>query len=318
LPPRADAPQPASENVADWRISWAPLIARITAAYLAAGGLALLAWQVTGNPDWAVEFFQVPAAILMVCLALTEFWLSSLAIGQFSSDDLLRPGWTLIACSAGCQLVGMVCSQVLGVPSRINPLVLAGSPESLIPLLRNFGLLAGGTFRFAFLAAGLAFALKAYKQSSLGGRLGWAGRAVLAGFGIFVLRNVTDVARAIHGGKTPGIWEVLGWPVDPLLWLLLLQALLLWGATRQMGRGRIGLCWKAFSAGVFLTALGDIGAWAYQYGYLPWPWNALTWYVWLPAAAACARAPAFQLEVIRNAPAAAGPFVCEVLKASEP
>ena len=299
-------------------MTWASLVARVTAAYLTVGILAFAAWGVTGNPAWAVEFFRVPAALLMVWLALTEFGLSSQVVGHFSDDDLLRPGWTLIACSAGCQMVGTVCSQVLGVQSKINPLVLtAGAGNSLIPLMRNIGLTVGGTFRFGLLAAGLHFALKAYQQANLIGRLKWIDAAVLAGFAVFLLRNLADVVAAMRAGKTPDAWEVLGWPVDPLLWVLLLQALQLARAARQMENGRIALCWKAFSAGVFLTALGDIGMWATNYGYLNWPWSAAIWYLWLPAAAAFARAPAFQLAVMRDARAVAGPLVCEVLKASQ-
>ena len=296
---------------------FASLIARITAAYLAIGVLAFVVWQITGNPAWTIEFFRVPAAVLMVCLALTEFWLASTVIHHFSTDDLLRPGWTLIACSAGCQLAGMVCSQILGVSSRINPLSVLPGHGLLIALTRSIGLLIGGTFRFALLAAGLHFALKAYRQAGFMGRMRWMDWVVCTVFAGFLLRNVADVVVAIRAGKTPDIWEVLGWPVDPLLWVLLLQALLLFRSASQMGNGRIALCWKAFSAAIFLTALGDVGLWAVNYGYLPWPWSAVTWYLWLPAAAAFARAPAFQLEVIRDARAVAGSFVCEVLKPSD-
>jgi hypothetical protein len=44
---------------------------------------------------------------------------------------------------------------------------------------------------------------------------------------------------------------------------------------------------------VFLTAIGDAGGWAEAYGYLPYPWSAAVWFVWLPAAACFALAPAF-------------------------
>ncbi len=297
---------------------WAPLIARITAAYLAVGVLALGAWGITGNPVWAVEFFQVPAAALMVCLAFTEFWLSSLVIRHFSSDDLLRPGWTLMAGSAGCQLIGMVCSQILGVASRINPLKLTPNAASLIPLMRNIGLLAGGTFRYAFLAGGMHFALKAYRQSGLKGRMRWIDWVASIAFAVFLLRNVMDVVLAIRAGKNPGMWEMLGWPVDPLLWVLLLQALLLFRSAGQMDNGRIGLCWKAYGAAIVLTALGDVGLWVVNYGYLPWPWSSLTWYLWLPASAAFARAPAFQLEIMQDGHSVAGGFMYEVLNPSKP
>ena len=307
------------ETFSEWPVAWSPLVARITAAYLTVGVLAFFAWQLSGNDAWVIQFFRVPAAVLMVFLALVEFWLSSAVLRHFSSDDLLRPGWTLIACSAGCQFVGMICSQVMGVNSSLNPLNISSSAgESLVPLMRSIGLLIGGTFRFALLAGGLHFALKAYRQSDLLGRLTRADWVVFGAFGAFILRNVADVVVAVRHGHKPDVWEVFGWPVDPLLLLLLLQALLLFRSTQQMGAGRIGLCWKAFSVGVFLTALGDVGLWAANYNYLPWPWNALIWYVWLPAAAAFARAPAFQLEVLRNARNPAGSLLAEMLRSSEP
>jgi hypothetical protein len=134
---------------------------------------------------------------------------------------------------------------------------------------------------------------------------------VLAAFFIFLIRNVVDVVRAVHAGKQPQIWEILGWPVDPLLLVLLIEGFFLFRSSRHLGAGRIGLCWSALSAAVFLTALGDVGSWAANYGYIPWPWSSLTWYVWLPAAAAFARAPAFQLEVIRHAAGQRSRFAAE-------
>ncbi|SPE38331.1 hypothetical protein SBA6_870012 [Candidatus Sulfopaludibacter sp. SbA6] len=32
-----------------------------------------------------------------------------------------------------------------------------------------------------------------------------------------------------------------------------------------------------------LVLLGDLGLWLTAYAYLPWPWNSVVWYVWLPA-----------------------------------
>lgn len=287
------------EYAARWPLLLARMISAITACYLAVGILSFVVWQLSGNMAWVVEFFGVPAAVLMVCLGGTEFGLSILATQHFAPDDLLRPGWVLIACSGGCQTVGFLCSQIFGAHSRLNP--FTNSAEPLIPLARDIGLLIGGTFRFALLAAGLHFALKAYQRSGWLGRLRWIDWAVLVGFIAYLVRNVVDVVAAMHRGKVPDVWEVLGWPVDPLLCLLLVQALLLLRSTAQMNGGIVARCWRAFSVGIFLTAIGDVGMWAFNYGYLPWPWNSLTWYVWLPAAAAFACAPAFQLEVIRDA-----------------
>jgi hypothetical protein len=183
-------------------------------------------------------------------------------------------------------------------------------------MARQIGLTIGGTFRFALLAGGLYFAVKAYRRAGLASRLTLLDFVVLIGFLVYLARNVVDVVRAMQAGKHPEIWEVLGWPVDPLLLVLLFEGFFLFRSSRQLGVGQIGLCWRALSAGVFLTALGDVGSWAANYGYLPWPWSSVTWYVWLPAAAAFARAPAFQLEVIRHAAGQRSRFASEYLSSS--
>jgi hypothetical protein len=100
--------------MAAWRVESPSVIIATTACYLATGVFAFLVWQLTGNVEWVVEFFQVPAALLMLWLALLQFSLSLNATRNFSSDDFLRPAWMLIACSAGCQLVGSFLTQVLG------------------------------------------------------------------------------------------------------------------------------------------------------------------------------------------------------------
>jgi hypothetical protein len=300
-----------SESVQpDWLVNWRAgspaVILAITACYLAAGVFAFLVWQSTGNDAWVVEFFQVPAALLTIWLAMLQFSLSLNANRNFAPDDLLRPAWTLIAASAGCQLVGFLLSQVLGVNSRINPLALQpGWRESLLPELWHVGLTIGGTFRFALLSVGLHYAVKAYRQSGFRGRLKPIDWAMLSLMAAYLARNVADVTFAFRHGKHPDAWELLSWPTDPLLGLLLAQGLLLFRSAQQMGSGLVGRCWKAFAVGLFLTALGDVGTWAFNCGYLLRPWDSLTWYVWLPAAAAFACAPAFQLEAIRHAEAAA-------------
>ena len=58
---------------------------------------------------------------------------------------------------------------------------------------------------------------------------------------------------------------------------------------------------RAFSVGIFLLLVGDVMIWATVWGYLPWPWSGLGWFVWIPAAAAFALAPLYQWEAMRSA-----------------
>ncbi len=278
------------------------LILALTGVYLALGLLEFALWRLTGSDVWIVDYFRFPGALLLVSLATMEVLLSVRVLREFSPGQPLRTAWKLIALSSGCGLAGALCAQILSVETMLNPLVhLRWWSNANGLAMREFGLVVGGLCRFTFLAAGLFWALRAYRQSGFLARLTTGDWILLAGCGAYVVREALDLAEALGAGKHPGTAEVLGWPVDPLLWLLLAEALLLYRSVQQMGSGWIGRCWKAFSMGIFLISLGDVAIWATNYGFLPWPWSGLGWYVWIPAAAAFALAPAYQLEVIEYA-----------------
>ncbi len=284
-------------------VGCAAAIVVITGGYLAAGVAAFAAWQLTGDTAWVEQFFTVPGALLTIWLASIELWMCLRVTRHFVAGEPLRSAWLLISGAAVFGLAGAILVQVLGTDSKLNVLLYlteAGSRQTVLKLALA-GHALGGTFRFAFLAGGLAMALSVYRRSGFLGRLHVLDRALLVLLGIFVARNIVDVVVALRGGKHPEFWEVLGWPVDPLLWLLLGEGLVLYRSVQAMGPGLIGRCWKAFSAAIFLTSLGVVGLWANEYGYLPWPWNSVTWFVWLPASACFALAPTFQLEALESA-----------------
>ncbi len=76
-----------------------------------------------------------------------------------------------------------------------------------------------------------------------------------------------------------------------------------------MGAGWISKCYGAFSVGIFLTLVGDVTIWATSWGYLPWPWSALGWYVWIPTAVAFALAPVYQWDAMQSAESSRTPGV---------
>jgi hypothetical protein len=262
------------------------------------GAFVFAAWKVTGNDAWVNEYFRVPGALLLVILAGVEFFLSLRVCREFSPGEPMRAVWRLIACSAACDVAGAVCVQILGTDSHLNPLPAA--PAAMLSS-RHVGLVVGGPFRFTLLAAGLYFALRIYRRAGFLARLRRLDWLVLAPIAAYIGVEFGGLIAALGKGKHPGLAEALNWPVAPLLWVLLVEAILLARSVQGMGGGWIGRCWKAFSLGVLLISLGNIGLWATNYGFLPWPWAALTWYVWAPAAAVFAAAPAYQLDVIRFA-----------------
>jgi len=274
----------------------------VTGSFLAVGLFSFFLWHWTGDDRPVLAFFKLPAPLLLCWLAATELYISLLLLRAFSPEQPMRKAWVLIACSAGCDLVGAISVQVLAVHSPLNPLVIfPWWSESTAASLRAFGLIIGGPCRYALLAAGLGRVLKIYRQSQLRSRLKAIDWALLAILAVYIALQARDVAVALRSGWRPPSAMVLGWPTDPILWFLLAEALLLYRSVQQMGGGYIGRCWRAFSIGVFLVGLGDIGIWITNWSLLPWQWSALGWYIWLPAAGAFALAPAYQLEAIHLA-----------------
>jgi hypothetical protein len=283
------------------------LVVALTGAYLVVGLLAFVAWQITGQDAWVEEFFKVPAALLLVTLAAAQLALSLSVVREFSPGQPLRTAWQLIAMAAGCDLAGGLLVHILGADTPLNLLSHLGFwSSSLCEGLQQAGFVLGGSCRFLLLAAGLFWALGTYRQTGFLARLATIDWILLAGVGVYIVREAHDLMVALQHGKHPGLAEMLGWPTDPLLCLLLAEGMLLFRSVRQMGRSLVGRCWKALAVGVALVVLGDMTIWATNYSFLPWPWSALGWYIWLPAAGAFALGPGYQLEAIYQARTARG------------
>jgi len=91
------------------------------------------------------------------------------------------------------------------------------------------------------------------------------------------------------------------WLTDPMLAAVLALAVAIRRAAQSLGRGMIERCWTCYVAGVFLTSVANIGAWAAVNVYIAWPYSALTWYKRFPPAAAFALAPLYQAAAVRQA-----------------
>jgi membrane protein implicated in regulation of membrane protease activity len=68
-----------------------------------------------------------------------------------------------------------------------------------------------------------------------------------------------------------------------------------------MGRGLIAKCWRALAIGIFVIGFGEAALWAIGRYFPGWLVATLEWYVWFPAAAAFAMAPAYCVAAVRRA-----------------
>lgn len=155
-----------------------------------------------------------------------------------------------------------------------------------------------------FLVLGLFYVLKACRQSGILGRfraidviLFGAIAAYTAGF------FATDVFSPHRGAPQTAAQTVLNWTSDPLLCILLFQAILIRRSVANMGWGLIARCWLCFTVAIFATSVGDIGLWAWSRGYLSEPLQIASWYVWFLASAAFALGPCYQLQAMLHATA---------------
>ncbi len=278
------------------------LIGAATAAHLAVGvTMAVAAW-VAGRPALLGDFFRYPGALFLVAVSTTGFWFSMHCWRQFSKNDLLRQAWLLIMLAAAVNVAGSLFSHVLGAYTPLNPLMhtATGWPAPAIKLFGRVGLLLGGPFQMTLLACGLSFVLRAYRRSGLFPHLArWAW--LLAGaMMLYTVHEARLVQQLLSTGKISGGFQILGWPSDPLLIVLLFEAMCILRPVLGTGWGLIAKCWGAFAAGIVLHALGDILLLAASQGSTSQIAQALSWCAWFLAGAAYALGPAYQLEAFRR------------------
>lgn len=281
--------------------------------YLAAAATLHLVWIVTAEPRWITAFRGLNAVFLIACAVLAA-WQALAARGHFAPGDSWRTVWTLLASAALLRACGHVVTHGLAWPAPHAPDGLA-----------QVGRVVAGPASLALLAIGLAAAIGIYRRRGLFARAApTATDIVLAAlvclFAAQFLYDLVIWRRSI--ALRDGLLDIVSWSSDPLLALLLVEAIVIRRAAVRMGagyfsalldatmirreHGRLGAgyvsrCWGAFAAGILLMAIGDMGQWASAREAIAWPWISLFWYVWPMAETAFAVAPAWQVIAARAA-----------------
>lgn len=287
------------------RIPFSKLILFGVGIHLAVALYTYIAWELTGD-DYALNlFFRYQGTIYFVACSSIELGMSLFAWRQFSPGEPLRRAWSLITMAAACHFAGGVFQHLLGSDSRLNPLrYCCGYLLETIPAesLHQFGLLVSGPLAMIFLGGGLWVVLRIYSRLGLLVRLTKIDFVLLFIVILYTLRFVYELIEWFRiSAVTLTLNNVFSWASDPLLCLLLLEAIYIRRAVINMGGGLIARCWGAFTVAIFITSVGDIGLWDMSHGYLSAGLSALTWYVWFLASAAFALAPTYQVEVLIKA-----------------
>lgn len=272
-------------------------IIMVTGAYLLLGAFALYVWCVAA-PTLSMRAPSSGAEGLSVTgMAAVQAWLCLLALRSFQPGAALRRVWFLIMLSALCRVAGGLLAQVLGTAWLLNPLA---SPTR-IEQIHQAAAVLGGPVQMALLAAGLVAALRVFWRLGFGARpktIGWALAGILV---LFALYRVGETAAALLGGKQFTVDDAIALFRGPILCVLFVEALLLWHSAARMGRGLIAKCWRAFAMGIFVIGFGEAALWAIGHYFPGWLVPSLEWYVWFPAAAVFALAPAHLVAAVRRA-----------------
>ena len=150
----------------------------------------------------------------------------------------------------------------------------------------------------AFLAFGLGRVLSIQRRFQLPGSLTRGDKALIALILAFSISQLAINLPLLRWQNPLG--TILLWMSDPLLALLLVQAVLVQRSVIRIGQGLLTKCWGMFVVGIVTTSLGDVAIWANNHNFLPESLTALSWYIWFIPAAAFASAPAYQLAAMSS------------------
>lgn len=269
----------------------------LLALHLVVGMIAYAHFLVTGQYTllgWYFGTFGTPFFLLMTA---SEFCMALLCRSWFDSDEPMRLAWSMIACAALARLIGVLLRSFSEGRLPWGFWYRLGSPAGgLFENMTQLGLVVGGPLSMAFLAVGLGRVLSIQRRFRLLGSLTRFDKALLFLVLAFSVSQLfINVPLLV---QHPSMGTMLLWLSDPLLSLLLVEAILVRRSVIRMGQGLVAKCWEMFVLAIVITSAGDAAIWATSHNFLSESVTALSWYIWFVAAAAFASAPAYQLAAI--------------------
>ena len=269
-----------------WKLQ---LIAILTAIFLhiMLGVICWCGWQLTGN-HWWVEMFRSAANLFVFELGAVALYLNLRVWKGFEPNEPLQRGWFLIMVSSVCGLAGTICSKLLAtqtIPSWME--------------LHQFGMFLDGPLRMLLLLAGFCSILRAYHRAGIvRTRFSGAGWILVLSIGMYTLCEGVQITLAFVLGKLSTVLDMLNATNDPLLVMLLISVLILRRSVRNLGSEFVENSWGAFLGTIGLVAIGDMVAWALNYGYLNANLAPAGWGLLFLSSAGYAAAAAYQLEAM--------------------
>ncbi len=273
---------------------------RVCAIHYAIGMAAYLHFLITGSYRFLTWYFLILGTLFFLLTASAEFYLALECRAGFEADEPMRMAWTFIALSSLSRFVGNALISLdhwRGVSLPGGSSVLA----VLLPAgLAQAGEVIGGPLAMFFLLVALIRVLTIQEKF---GVLGGLSLTDLLFICLIVASTLVEVANIVGyvgpNFEPPPLTKAILWLSDPVLSLLLIQAVMIRRSVIRVGLGLVSQCWGMYVIAIVTTLAGDASIWVVGEGLLSERLIALTWYIWFFAAAAFASAPAYQLAAMR-------------------
>jgi len=268
--------------------------------HLTVGAAAYGHYLLTGRYTALSGYFWFCGSAFFLLMTGTESVLAWQCRSWFEPDEPMRLAWSMITLAALSRLTGTV----LLVAShwhfpRHGDMVASAAAVDYAQVLSQAGGVVGGPLSMAFLAVGLGRVLGIQRRFGMSGKLTRVDKLLLGLIFTFTVSQLVIIVPLL--GSHPPVATMLLWLSDPLLALLLMEAILVRRAMLRVGQGLLARCWGMFVLAIVTTSAGDAAIWASGRNLLSEPMTALSWYIWFLAAAAFACAPAYQLAAVAMA-----------------
>ena len=270
---------------------------RVCAIHFAIGMAAYLHFLVTGSYRYLSWYFLILGTLFFLLTTAAESFLAFECRAGFEADEPMRMAWTFIALASLARFSGAILISL----DHWHVASILGSTSSVLAVvfpreLAQAGAVVGGPLSMVFLAVALSRVLKVQHRFGVLGGITHTDLLLIGLIVAFTLSQIVIIVRYLGPSyQSPPLAKAILWLSDPLLALLLVQAVLIRRSVIRVGLGLISQCWGMYIIAVVTTVAGDASIWAVSEGLLSERFTALTWYIWFFAAAAFASAPAYQL-----------------------
>jgi hypothetical protein len=274
---------------------------RLCAIHYSIGAAAYLHFLATGSYQYLNWYFLIPGTLFFLVTAAAEFYFAFECRAGFEPDEPMRLAWTLIALASisrflAAAMISLDHWRLVSISGNSASVLGLALPKSFAQI----GEVIGGPVAMVLLAAALGRVLSIQRHFGI---LRGLTRTDVLLIVLIVVVTIGEVSRIMRYVRPPyphpSLAQMILWMSDPLLGLLLVQAVLIRRSASRVGFGLVSRCWGMYVIAILMTLAGDASIWIVGESMLPERLVALTWYIWFFAGAAYASAPAYQLAAMK-------------------